>query len=190
MKTMTKEKITKINQQPTKHPIEKYVFRLLADESGGFVASILEFPGCLAEGDTADEALENLRKSAESWIEVANSNGYPVRDPIDFDGFNGKIALRIPRSLHKQVAELAELEGASINQLLVMAISNYVGAKQIALKIENITKNVSNYYVHLETSTGLLPMPTIESASFKTLMYQGASQQEKAVAYIGGSYAN
>jgi predicted HicB family RNase H-like nuclease len=35
--------------------------------------------------------------------------------------------LRIPRSLHGDVAELAQLQGCSVNQLLTVAISEYVG---------------------------------------------------------------
>jgi predicted RNase H-like HicB family nuclease len=113
-----------------------YVRRLTPDPSGGYVASISEFPGCIAEGETAEEALQNLDKAAESWIEVAIANGREIREPVDFDGFSGKTALRMPRNLHKQAAELAELEGCSLNQLLVTAISFYVGGKQAVSSIE------------------------------------------------------
>lgn len=103
-----------------------YTRRLTPDPSGGYTASILEFPGCFAEGSTADEALQNLESTALSWIAVSLANGRAVRDPVCFDGFSGKIALRIPRGLHQQVAELAELEECSVNQLLTTAIAQYV----------------------------------------------------------------
>lgn len=104
-----------------------YTRRLTPDESGGYVVSVLEFPGCIAEGDTAEQALKNFEEAAESWIDVSLSHGREIREPIDFDGYSGKLALRLPRSLHRQIAELADIEGASINQLLVSAISFYVG---------------------------------------------------------------
>lgn len=107
-----------------------YARRLVPDETGGYVASIQEFPGCIAEGDTPQAAIQNLDKAAASWVQVALSNGYEIRDPVSFYGYSGKIALRIPRGLHKQVAELAELEESSVNQLLVTAIANYTGSKQ------------------------------------------------------------
>lgn len=107
-----------------------YSRRLMPDETGGYVASIQEFPGCVAEGDTPEAAIQNLEKAAASWIEVALSNGYEIREPVNFHGYSGKIALRIPRGLHKQVAELAELEECSINQLLVTAIAQYLGNKR------------------------------------------------------------
>lgn len=114
---------------------KEYARRLVPDESGGYVASIHEFPGCIAEGDTADEAITNLDAAAASWVKVALSNGYEIREPVSFHGYSGKIALRIPRGLHKQVAELAELEETSINQLLVTAISQYVSGKNIYIEM-------------------------------------------------------
>jgi|SRR6185437_5826966 antitoxin HicB len=131
---------------PVKEVLNKpYARRLVPDETGGFVASILEFPGCIAEGDSPEEAMANLNAAAASWVEVALANGYAFRDPIEYDGYNGKVALRLPRSLHRQVAELAELEASSINQLLVMAISHYVSGKQLINNLPRsaqITNNV------------------------------------------------
>jgi predicted RNase H-like HicB family nuclease len=125
--TMKNEEVSRRTLEILSKP---YARRLVPDETGGYVASIQEFPGCVAEGDTPQEAIQNLDKAAASWVEVALSNGYEIREPVSFYGFSGKIALRIPRGLHKQVAEIAELEDSSINQLLVTAIANYAGNKQ------------------------------------------------------------
>lgn len=125
MKKTNKQHLDKIKDILRK----PYARQLIPDVTGGFTALIQEFPGCFAEGDTPQEALDNLNEAAFSWLESSLSNGYPVREPIDYSGYSGKIALRIPRGLHKQIAELAELEDTSINQLIVSAISEYVGCK-------------------------------------------------------------
>lgn len=104
-----------------------YVRRLLPDEAGGYTAYIHEFPGCVAEGETADEALFNLDKAAASWLAVSLAHGQPIAEPIQPFDFSGRVALRIPRSLHRDIAELARLQGCSVNQLLSVAISDYVG---------------------------------------------------------------
>ena len=106
-----------------------YARRLTPDEDGGFTATIQEFPGCIAEGDNAETALKNLERVAESWIEAALGLGQAIPDPIELHGYSGKIALRLPRGLHKQAAELSASEGTSINQLLTAAIANYLGGK-------------------------------------------------------------
>lgn len=119
-----------------------YARQLTPDETGGYVATIMEFPGCVAEGESAEEALGNLESAAQSWIDVALANGQHIREPIDFDGCSGKLALRMPRSLHKQAAALAELEGCSLNQLIVTALAHYVGGKQLVSKLEQVIASV------------------------------------------------
>jgi|LakMenEpi03Aug12_release.lakeMendotaPanAssembly.Ray.scaffolds.fasta_scaffold512664_2 predicted RNase H-like HicB family nuclease len=154
-----------------------YVHRLKADETGGYVASILEFPGCIAEGDTAQEAIDNLNKAAESWISAAESTGYPVREPIDFNGFSGKTALRMPRNLHKQAAELADLEGCSLNQLLVTAIAQYVGGKQ-----SSATLKVSHIYYTQHNTANFIQFPETAIATGNILCTYTSMNNKKFVA--------
>lgn len=140
----------------TKEILSKaYTRRLTPDEGGGYVATIMEFPGCVAEGDSADEALSNLDEAASSWLEVAIAHGQHVREPVDLSGFSGKIALRMPRSLHRQVAELAFYEGTSLNQLLVAAIAHYVGGKQLA---HELTTNNIFQIKNFNWFTGNIPV--------------------------------
>jgi predicted RNase H-like HicB family nuclease len=42
-----------------------------ADE-GGFWAEIPALPGCVSEGDSYDETLNNIREAAEGWLAVAD----------------------------------------------------------------------------------------------------------------------
>ncbi|MDE2157028.1 MAG: type II toxin-antitoxin system HicB family antitoxin [Xanthomonadaceae bacterium] len=109
-----------------------YARRLTPDESGGYTATIQEFPGCIADGDSPSEALANLESAALSWIEAQLALQQPIPEPIQLYGYSGKLALRIPRGLHKRVAEMAMSEGASINQFLTNALATFVGAKSIA----------------------------------------------------------
>ncbi len=45
---------------------------LLRPESdGGYSVSVPALPGCHSQGDTLEEALENIREAAELWLEVA-----------------------------------------------------------------------------------------------------------------------
>ena len=52
-----------------------YSRTLIPVGDGTYFAEILEFPGCFAEGQSPDEAYENLEKVAESWIEAALIKG-------------------------------------------------------------------------------------------------------------------
>ena len=109
---------------------EPYARILIPDEEGGFSAEILEFPGCFAEGDTADEAMQALDRAADAWIQAALDQGQAIPPPFRNQGYGGKIALRLPRSLHRQATEFAERDGTSLNQFSVSAIAVRVGAEE------------------------------------------------------------
>ena len=109
---------------------EPYARILIPDEEGGFSAEILEFPGCFAEGDTADEAMQALDRATDAWIQAALDQGQAIPLPFRNQGYGGKIALRLPRSLHRQATEFAERDGTSLNQFLVSAIAARVGAEE------------------------------------------------------------
>jgi predicted RNase H-like HicB family nuclease len=51
------------------------------DEAGYFVAEVPALPGCLSQGKTKEEALQNIREAVEGWLEVMESK-HPF-DPTD-----------------------------------------------------------------------------------------------------------
>jgi predicted RNase H-like HicB family nuclease len=109
---------------------EPYARILIRDEQGGYSAEILEFPGCFAEGDTADEAMQALDRAADSWIQAALDQGQDIPPPFINQGYSGKIALRIPRSMHKKAAQFAERDGTSLNQFLMASIAARIGSEE------------------------------------------------------------
>ncbi|MGG6268429.1 type II toxin-antitoxin system HicB family antitoxin [Leptolyngbya sp. AN03gr2] len=51
-----------------------------ADE-GGYVAEVPALRGCLAQGETLTEVLEELETVKELWIETAKKRGQALPDP-------------------------------------------------------------------------------------------------------------
>lgn len=72
-----------------------YVRRLLPDEEGGYTACIMEFPGCVAEGESAEEAFRNLDRAAASWLDASLELGYVIAEPQQADG--GEFAAEVHR---------------------------------------------------------------------------------------------
>lgn len=103
-----------------------YIFIMNDDET--FSGEIAEFPGCFAQGETLAEAMENLTKAAETWIDAVKEQGLPVPEPMVTQDASGRVAFRLPKSLHKQASKLAALDGISLNQFLVDAVAEKVGA--------------------------------------------------------------
>jgi predicted RNase H-like HicB family nuclease len=94
-------------------------------------AEILEFPGCFAQGNTPEEAYANLEKAAESWIDTSISQGQQIPEPSSNVTYSGNIALRMPRSIHRQAARLADRDGTSLNTYLVSSVAARVGAEDL-----------------------------------------------------------
>ena len=104
--------------------------RILIPADGAYSAKVLEFHGCFAQGRTPEEAYTNLEKAAEAWIEVALAMGHEIPPPLASHDFSGRIALRIPKSIHKQAAKFAEMDDTSLNQFFLAAISARVGSEE------------------------------------------------------------
>lgn len=46
-----------------------------------FIAEVPELPGCMADGKTRKEAIENAETIIEEWLEVAKEEGRPIPAP-------------------------------------------------------------------------------------------------------------
>src|SRR5258706_11760958 len=53
----------------------------LSEDDGCYVAQIVEFIGCAADGPSPEEALADLREVKRAWIEDVRSMGHPVPLP-------------------------------------------------------------------------------------------------------------
>ena len=102
-----------------------YRLELIPDEDeGGFVASFPELPGCLSCGATAEEAAANAADAMRAWMTAAVEEGIPIPVPHGLDDYSGQFKLRIPKSLHKSLAENARREGISMNQYCLYLLSS------------------------------------------------------------------
>ena len=53
-----------------------------SEEDGVFVTFAPELRGCMAHGDTREEALLNIQEAMELWVEVAQETGQTVPEPV------------------------------------------------------------------------------------------------------------
>lgn len=52
-----------------------------SNEDDAFIADVPELPGCLADGETYQEALANAEVIIREWIETAQSLGREIPKP-------------------------------------------------------------------------------------------------------------
>jgi len=94
------------------------------DDDEYWIAEVLDLPGCVSDGATPDEAVENVEDAKHLWIETQIEDGLEVPEPTHTSGYSGKFLLRLPRTLHRRLAEQAKREDVSLNQSVVNMLSD------------------------------------------------------------------
>jgi len=107
-----------------------YPVTLHPDPEGGYVAEVRDLPGCVSQGETPDEALAMIADAKAAWIRSAYAHGDPVPAPSADISYSGKLLLRMPRSLHRRLAEKASYEGVSLNQEVVSLLSELASPRK------------------------------------------------------------
>lgn len=92
-------------------------------EEGGYVVSFPDLPGCITCGETIESAVANAADAKKAWIEAAMEEGLPIHEPDSLDDYSGQFKLRIPKSLHRSLAEHSKREGISMNQYCLYLLS-------------------------------------------------------------------
>ena len=81
-----------------------HVSPLPTDEGGGFLVTMPDLPGCVAEA----------RDAFVAWTMAEREDKGGLPQPKTY---SGQFVQRIPRTLHMRLARQAAVEGVSLNQL-------------------------------------------------------------------------
>jgi antitoxin HicB len=101
-------------------------------EEGGYLAEVLELPGCVTEGRTPEDAYRNLEDAMTGWIAASLDTGRPIPEPVGDREYSGHFPLRISTELHRAAALRAMQEGVSLNQWIGKAIAAQVAGDNLA----------------------------------------------------------
>ena len=104
-----------------KHPYEVKVF--WSKEDNEWIAIAPELPGCSASGKTRDVALREMETAMELWLESRRESGWSVPRPIAAREIKGKILIRLPKDLHRELLEQAAEQGISLNQFCLWKLT-------------------------------------------------------------------
>jgi antitoxin HicB len=63
----------------------KYRIQIQQDEDGVFVVEVPSLPGCISQGTTRSEAIENIKEAIQLYLESLEAHGDPVPPPITED---------------------------------------------------------------------------------------------------------
>jgi antitoxin HicB len=92
-------------------------------KEGRWFATIPDLGDVLSDGETPEEAVKKVLSLKDEVIEADYQRGLRIPEPREEIEYSGKFLLRVPRSLHKDLAEEAEREGTSLNRFLIQILS-------------------------------------------------------------------
>ena len=107
-------------------------------DGGGFMFTMPDLPGVLADGATQIEAIADGREAflatVSAMVDMAQEIPGPSFNVADFApaSASGKVLARLPRSMHMQLTARAKTEGVSLNALVVAYIAEGLGRRNPA----------------------------------------------------------
>jgi predicted RNase H-like HicB family nuclease len=122
--------------------IEYSVQIVWSREDGAYIALPAELPGCMADGQTQEEALTNLRQVIREWIEVAKEENRDIPAPMTLEDFEKaqkeaveKLHRHIQKHMQKGVNEavqrvLSETAAEEFSSFLPKALVGRVSLRQ------------------------------------------------------------
>jgi antitoxin HicB len=100
------------------------------DEDGDVIARIEELPVCMAHSRDEADALTNLASMKQLWLEDCLEAVETAPEPESPEPLpSGKRVQRVPRNLHRRLAQAAKREGVSLNQLITSMLSRQLSAR-------------------------------------------------------------
>jgi antitoxin HicB len=132
-----------------------YTIELRNTPGEGWFVRVRELPGCMSQGETSEDALANIQEAMHLWLEVSLDHGDAIPEPRPEEDYSGKFVVRVPRSLHRDLVEMAEREGVSLNQYINTALAQSVGAMR-AGQAQPEQEITARYVARLENMVGEL----------------------------------
>ena len=108
-------------------PALPYPVTLVHEDDDEWVATIDALPGCSARGASPDQAVERAGEAMTAWLASAKREGKNVPEPKTAQSHSGRLLLRMPQTLHAELARIAERESVSLNQFITDVLAGALG---------------------------------------------------------------
>jgi predicted HicB family RNase H-like nuclease len=121
---------------PMKKDLEYYlslpyrieVVPIRPEEGGGYMATLPEV-GRMAitgDGETPEEAIRDLEKQQRERFAEYLAKGVRIPEPAPREEYSGRLMLRMPKSLHRDLAAQARENAVSLNQFVTYLLGKSI----------------------------------------------------------------
>lgn len=116
----------------------RFPYRVLveySEQDAAYVARVPAFEGLAAHGATPERATHEACTAAIGMLAAMKRHKRTVPAPDARADYSGQLRLRLPRSVHARLSELAAAEDVSINALLLTLISESLGRRDPGVEV-------------------------------------------------------
>ena len=129
--------------QPLSYFLEQhYPFSVTPDPDGGFFISFPDLPGCITQVDRPSEIGPAADEIRILWLETAHEQGFDIPLPQGGAEYSGKFVVRVPRHLHRRLAESAALDGVSLNQYVVSLLATNDALSRVERRLTETDRRI------------------------------------------------
>jgi predicted HicB family RNase H-like nuclease len=125
--------------------VDRYSFavrQINLDGAPQFEAVVKEFPDIIVYADDSIVALQAARDAVETSLEILDEIGVEAPHAHTRETtYSGRVTLRVPKWLHRALAEGAEEDGCSLNQHIVNGLIEHVGVQRGRKETQEAWKN-------------------------------------------------
>ncbi len=157
----------------------EYPFDVIAEPEGGYVISFPDLPGCMTQVESLAEVGPMAEEARSLWIETAYDHGMTIPSPSHPEEYSGKFNLRLPRSLHRSLAEAAKRDSVSLNQYVVMLLSRGDVQARVEHRMDRIEGKVDA--IHESVSYHVTGVPTSSQHPSLELVYSAPDELAVAI---------
>lgn len=97
------------------------------ENAGGYILHCPELKGCITSAETVEEGFKMIEDAKRCWFAACLEDGADISEPASLDDYSGQFKLRMPKSLHRELAEHSKQEGVSMNQYCLYLLSRNDG---------------------------------------------------------------
>ena len=94
------------------------------DGSDGWVAEVLELPGCLSQGRDPNDAVASVIRAIPGWVEAARGQGFPVPEPEAEVPETAGVYAHVPAALYWSLLSAVRDEGSTVSAIVSRILSD------------------------------------------------------------------
>jgi antitoxin HicB len=97
-------------------------------DDGTWAAEFPELPGLVAGHETWDGLQAAIDDAKRTYFEAALEHDLPIAEPNGTaESFSGRVLVRLPKTIHRDLARAAEFEGVSLNTWILTTVAKGLG---------------------------------------------------------------